>query len=57
MMMPTNRPKPDPSQGARPDEPPLSQLTREHLASMTPEEIRAAQEAGQFRDLLAGRFA
>ncbi len=47
--------EPDRSQGAPQDTPPLPQLTRADLATMTPHQIREAQDRGQFADLLAGR--
>lgn len=60
MMQPptgAQRPKPDMSQGAQPRDPEDGQLTKADLAGMTPHEIRDAQERGQFRDLLSGRYA
>lgn len=50
-------PAPDPSQGARPkaDDSATKQLSRADLAQMTPERIVAAQDAGQFTDLMAGK--
>lgn len=37
-----------------PDAPKPKQIGRHHLADMTPEQIVAAHDAGQFDDLLAG---
>ncbi len=48
-------PAPDPSQGAKPGATADGQLTRDDLARMSPTEIVAAQDAGRFADLLAGR--
>ncbi len=47
-------PAPDPTQGAKQGAG-KDQLTRADMARMTPQEIVAAQEAGRFDDLMAGR--
>lgn len=49
------RPAPDPSQGAKTTSGAGDQLTRADLARMTPQQIREAQDAGRFADLMAGR--
>lgn len=53
----TRGPRPDPSQGAQQRPAGLGQLGHADLQGMTPQQIVAAQEAGQFNDLLSGRFA
>ncbi len=50
------RPAPDPSQGAKTTSGAGDQLTRADLARMTPQQIREAQDAGRFADLMAGRI-
>ncbi len=60
MMQPptgAQRPKPDPTQGARPAEPEAPQLSRSDIARMTPQQIVDAQNAGQLDDLMSGRYA
>jgi hypothetical protein len=47
-------PRPDPTQGAKPAAAD-GQLTRVDLASMSPEQINQALEAGRLRDVLAGK--
>ncbi len=51
----TRRPAPDPTQGAKQGVVGDGQLTKADMARMTPQEIVAAQEAGRFADLMAGR--
>jgi hypothetical protein len=46
------KPKPDPSQGARPDGAAPPQLTRADLVGMSPEEITKAKSEGRLNDLL-----
>ncbi len=50
------RPAPDPTQGAKQGGTGTDQLTRADLARMNPQEIRTAQDAGRFDDLMAGRI-
>jgi hypothetical protein len=47
-------PRPDPTQGAKPAAAD-GQLTKADLASMSPEQINQALEAGRLRDVLAGK--
>jgi hypothetical protein len=47
-------PRPDPTQGAKPAAAD-GQLTKVDLASMSPEQINQALEAGRLRDVLAGK--
>lgn len=49
------QPAPDLTQGAKQGGTGTDQLSRADLARMTPQEIVAAQEAGRFNDLMAGR--
>ncbi len=50
-----NNPRPDPTQGAKPNATGPVQLTRADLVSMTPDQINTALTEGRLTDVLAGR--